>query len=93
MLTRRVLVIGRVQGVGFRDALCEEARLRGLCGWVRNRRDGSVEALLSGEREAVEATLRWLEKGPPLARVAEVRVLSEADVDCPPGSFVRLPTA
>ena len=54
----RLVITGRVQGVGFRAWTCGEARRRGLRGWVRNRHDGSVEALLIGAPEAVEAMLR-----------------------------------
>ena len=72
-VTVHVCVFGRVQGVGFRDALCSQALQRGVCGWVRNRRDGSVEAILQGETAAVEALLAWARRGPPAARVAEVK--------------------
>ena len=48
MITRRLRIRGRVQGVGYRDALCDEARASGVSGWVRNRLDGSVEALFQG---------------------------------------------
>ena len=60
---------GRVQGVGFRDALTLQAKHRGLDGWVRNRRDGSVEAVIQGNASAVEALIRWAHRGPPAARV------------------------
>jgi acylphosphatase len=73
MTIRHLLITGRVQGVGFRDALCGEAERRGLTGWVRNRRDGSVEAVLQGPVDAVEAAIAWARRGPPAARVAEVR--------------------
>ena len=72
MLTRRLVITGRVQGVGYRDALRAEALRLGVRGWVRNVRDGTVEALVQGEPEAVEALARWAAQGPPLARVAEV---------------------
>lgn len=67
---------GRVQGVGFRWATCEQARARGLHGWVRNRGDASVEALVQGEASAVQALLDWARHGPSAARVD--RVDSEA---------------
>jgi len=73
MLTLHLHILGRVQGVGFRDALRAEAQRQGASGWVRNRRDGSVEALVQGPPEAVEAVLAWSRRGPPAAQVAEVR--------------------
>ncbi|MCR5878182.1 acylphosphatase [Phenylobacterium sp. J367] len=63
---------GRVQGVGFRWWTVEAARGLGLAGWVRNRRDGSVEALAIGERAGLDAFAAACAKGPPSARVAEV---------------------
>ena len=73
-IARRLTISGRVQGVGFRYALADEARARGLSGWVRNRRDGTVEALVAGREAEVEAMIAWARRGPPAARVAEVRV-------------------
>ena len=73
-IARRVTISGRVQGVGFRYALADEARARKLCGWVRNRRDGSVEAVLAGPEAEVEAVIAWARRGPPAARVSEVKV-------------------
>jgi acylphosphatase len=73
MITRRLQITGRVQGVGFRYAMQDEAARRGITGWVRNRRDGSVEALLQGEADAVDALTAWARQGPPGARVMEVR--------------------
>lgn len=72
--TRRLVVRGRVQGVGFRVSLVAEARRLGLAGWVRNRTDGGVEALATGPAEAVEALVAWAHHGPPFAGVSEVRV-------------------
>jgi acylphosphatase len=73
-IARRIVIGGRVQGVGFRYAFADEARVRGLGGWVRNRRDGRVEALISGPAPAVEAMIAWARVGPPAARVASVDV-------------------
>jgi acylphosphatase len=74
MATQRLLITGRVQGVGFRYALQDEAEKLGLSGWVRNRSDGSVEAVVQGSPQAVEALGAWARRGPPAAKVAQVRV-------------------
>ncbi len=71
-LTRHLIIHGRVQGVGFRWSLSTEARALGLSGWVRNRRDGTVEALVCGTPEAVEAITVWAHQGPPHAHVERV---------------------
>jgi len=63
-----------VQGVGFRFYMERKARELGVTGWVRNRRDGSVEAIIQGASEAVEAMIAWARRGPPSAVVADVRV-------------------
>jgi acylphosphatase len=73
MRTRQIRVSGRVQGVGYRYALRDEARRLGVNGWVRNRADGSVEALLQGDDDAVAALVAWAERGPRPARVDAVR--------------------
>ncbi len=78
-LTRHLSIHGRVQGIGFRWSLRAEALALGLAGWVRNRRDGSVEALVCGDPEAVEALTAWAYRGPPGARVE--RVLSDDTPD------------
>ena len=71
-------ITGRVQGVGYRAWALGEARRLGLRGWVRNRRDGSVEALVTGDENSVEAMIMACRGGPRLARVEEVTV-GEAD--------------
>ena len=68
----RVVIRGRVQGVGFRAWTEIMAAQRGIEGWVRNRRDGSVEALLSGSEEAALAMIELCRKGPPGARVEAI---------------------
>ena len=70
--TLHLRISGRVQGVGFRDALCREAQLIGINGWVRNRRDGTVEAVVQGSPAALEKMLAWARRGPPAARVSDV---------------------
>ena len=68
----KVVVEGRVQGVSFRAALYEKALSNGVDGWVRNRNDGSVEALLQGDDLAVRRLVEWTRRGPPRAEVLEV---------------------
>ncbi len=74
MITHQMRITGRVQGVGFRYALRLEAERLGLAGWVRNRTDGSVEALAQGAPDAVAALAAWARRGPPAARVADLRI-------------------
>lgn len=88
---RRVLVSGRVQGVGFRAATAERARRLGLHGYAANLSDGRVEILFRGRADAVQALLEWLAEGPPPARVREV-VSTEAPhdaADWPPHFQIR----
>jgi acylphosphatase len=86
----RLRIEGRVQGVGYRAWLEREARSRGLRGWVRNRSDGTVEALLIGEDDAVEAAITASARGPRLAKVTDVERL-QAEDDGSSG-FRELPT-
>jgi acylphosphatase len=74
MIARRLTISGQVQGVGFRYALADEARARNLRGWVRNRRDGSVEAVVAGPEGDVEAVIAWARHGPPAAQVTRLAV-------------------
>jgi acylphosphatase len=70
----RLLIRGRVQGVGFRYALADEARLRKLRGWVRNRSDGCVEAIVAGPAADVDAIVLWSRRGPASAQVTEIAI-------------------
>jgi acylphosphatase len=69
-----VLISGRVQGVFFRAATRDEARARGVTGWVRNLPGYRVEALFEGPEEAVRGVVKWCHEGPPFALVREVKV-------------------
>lgn len=69
---RLLRIHGLVQGVGYRNALQAQATRLGLAGWVRNRSDGTVEALVAGPADAVEALIEWSRRGPPAARVSRV---------------------
>lgn len=81
-VTLQLSIVGGVQGVGYRDAMCREANRLGVRGWVRNRRDGSVEVLVQGKRAAVDALVAWARRGPPAARVAHVEVTAPAPEFC-----------
>jgi len=74
IVTKQLRITGRVQGVGFRFYTERKARELGITGWVRNCRDGSVEAVIQGTSGAVEAMIAWARRGPPSAVVTEVRV-------------------
>ena len=91
MTARRVVIAGRVQGVGWRGWMIQQAQALGVAGWVRNRRDGTVEALLDGPEAAVEELLRACRRGPRGASVESV-IEEMAEPPDDPG-FHRLPTA
>ena len=74
----RLRIAGRVQGVWYRGWTIDQARELGLDGWVRNRRDGSVESVVHGDPGAVETIIEWARRGPPSAVVAEVKIADEA---------------
>jgi len=92
MTTRRLLISGRVQGVGFRYALQRKAERLGLAGWVRNRSDGSVEALAQGSPDAVNALTEWARRGPPAARVDDLKIEPAPRLEPPPAGFELRPT-
>jgi acylphosphatase len=80
-ITRRVVVHGRVQGVGFRETMRRQANKLGATGWVRNRRDGTVEAMVHGLPAAVEALIAWAGHGP------ESAIVESVDVENADGAF------
>ncbi|AMM41662.1 acylphosphatase [Candidatus Desulfofervidus auxilii] len=80
-----VIIKGRVQGVFFRSSTQDEAIRLGLTGWVKNCPDGSVEAVFEGDKKVIEEIIKWCHKGPPWARVNEVKVSWEPYQ----GEFVR----
>ncbi|MBV8459004.1 MAG: acylphosphatase [Acetobacteraceae bacterium] len=86
MIAKRLVIAGRVQGVGFRDWMIAQAELLGLAGWVRNRRDGTVEALIAGDTDAVEELARLCRRGPRLAQVVSI---TEELAEPPPGPGFR----
>jgi acylphosphatase len=73
-MAKHLKISGRVQGVGFRYSMLEEAERVGVTGWVRNRRDGTVEAVVDGAAGAVDAILAWARRGPRGAHVTDVEV-------------------
>ena len=91
--TVHVRITGRVQGVWFRAWTMETAKSLSLSGWVRNRRDGSVEAVFSGPEKNVDEMLIRCRQGPPLARVDALDVapahMADADKDVIPGFHLR----
>ncbi len=87
----RVVISGRVQGVWYRGWTVERARAAGLCGWVRNRKDGSVEAVFAGSPDAVEAMIAECRKGPPAARVDAIAREDATDEGWT--GFSQLPTS
>ena len=74
IVTKHLIISGHVQGVGFRFYMERKARALGIRGWVRNLRDRSVEAMIQGSNEAVDAMITWAQRGPPHAVVSEVKV-------------------
>lgn len=91
MIAKRLIVRGRVQGVGFRESMVDAASALGIVGWVRNREDGAVEALVQGDADAVEGILAWCRRGPPAARVTSVATLA-VPADPAIGAFGRRAT-
>jgi acylphosphatase len=77
----RIVIAGRVQGVYFRASARDVARAQRLSGWVRNRTNGDVEAVVEGETDAVQAFIAWCHTGPPGAHVTEVRVTMDPSTD------------
>ncbi len=94
MITRHLIIEGLVQGVGYRAAMGVEAQRLGLSGWVRNRMDGSVEALVQGPGARIERLVAWARHGPPAARVSAIHVAAMEAGQAPGlAGFEQLPTA
>ncbi len=92
-VTLQLNVSGRVQGVGYRESLRAEAMRLGVRGWVRNRRDGTVEAVVQGSADALDELIAWARQGPPAARVAQLDARpATGEFDRPYAGFERLPS-
>ena len=91
--TLHLSISGRVQGVSYRASMAEQARRLGVRGWVRNRHDGRVEALVQAAPGALEALLAWCRRGPPAARVDAVQATPASDDTSLPPSFETRPSA
>ena len=89
MVAKHLRIHGQVQGVGYRQSMQHMAHKFGLSGWVRNQRDGTVEAVVCGDEAALSRILSWARHGPTFAQVSQVSV---ADAECPEISgFIILP--
>jgi acylphosphatase len=89
-VVRRFLVFGKVQGVFFRHSARLEAQRLDIHGSARNLPDGSVEVVARGAAPAIEELRRWLQRGPPQARVAEVREVPPGEGTAVPGGFTSI---
>jgi len=87
--TRRLVITGVVQGVWYRGSMVAKANQLGVTGWVRNRRDGSVEAVVHGSPESVAAMIAWAKRGPAGAAVTKVTITEDGGEYT---GFVALPT-
>ena len=91
-MAKQLNITGIVQGVGYRAAFHDEAAALGLSGWVCNRRDGSVEAAVRGEAQALNAIIDWARRGPAGAMVSHVSISDVADASVMQGRFEIRPT-
>lgn len=89
MLTKQFFIYGRVQGVGFRYFTWREAEKLGLCGFVRNRGDGSVEVVAQGSEVQLAQLAQWLQKGPRTAKVERVLAYVHSPIQMDHFSVIR----
>jgi acylphosphatase len=92
LTSKHLRVAGRVQGVGYRANFAREAQRLGLSGWVRNRLDGTVEALVQGGVQEVNEIIAWARRGPRMARVDSVQLSDMPHSDAHASEFKVLPT-
>lgn len=89
---KRLIMEGQVQGVGYRACFADQAMALGLSGWVRNRRDGAVEACVYGDMSAIEVIVLWARRGPSAAQVRHITI-EDCETPAPlDGAFKILPT-
>jgi acylphosphatase len=91
-MAKRLCIVGIVQGVGYRANFDAQARALRLTGWVRNRCDGSVEAMVRGKQDALEQIIAWAHRGPMMARVDRVDIADVDDTDVAGDRFEIRPT-
>lgn len=91
-MAKHLLIVGLVQGVGYRASFEAQARALKLAGWVRNRADGAVEAVVRGDPDAMARIIAWARRGPTAAQVRDVAVTDMDDALIPDGYFEVLPT-
>lgn len=91
-MAKHLVITGLVQGVGYRASFEAQARAMKLAGWVRNRIDGSVEAMVRGDAAALEKIVAWSRRGPAAARVRDISVTEVDDASVPDGRFDVLAT-
>jgi acylphosphatase len=91
-MAKHLRIIGIVQGVGYRASFEAQARALRLSGWVRNRVDGSVEAMVSGDAEALKKIIDWARRGPRAARVDDVSIADVEDALVQQGRFQTIAT-
>lgn len=89
LVRAHVVISGRVQGVFFRMETLEEARKTGVSGWVKNKQDGTVEAVFEGEKALVDSVIQWCRQGPPVSRVDNVDIEWEPYTGKFPGFSIR----
>jgi acylphosphatase len=92
MMAKHLRIFGIVQGVSYRATFDAQARTLGVSGWVRNRRDSSVEAMIRGDDDAVQKLIAWAHRGPAMARVDRVEVTDVDDASVVDGRFEVRPT-
>lgn len=88
-MNRHFHIDGVVQGVGYRAGFAARAQALGLCGWVRNRGDGSVEALVCGSPDRIRQITEWARRGPRAAQVRTLRITDQDGDGCDPGFEIR----
>jgi len=86
-MAKHLLIVGVVQGVGYRASFEAQARMLELAGWVRNRSDGAVEAVVRGDHKAIATIIAWARRGPAAAQVRDVAVAEMDDALIPDGRF------